>query len=132
VQRNFSTRGRPGNFTGEGFYPGPPGYAGRNVIRLPDSSYTGDPGPLWRKTARGKFGEEIVFVESDPGGTGNPEAELGKETGDGETSGTTAMSGAGSQPQVAHGPEAESEPAPELEPQGEPERKPLIWKAFPE
>lgn len=96
MRRSFSTRGRPGDFTGEGFSPGFPGY-GRNVIRLPESSYTGDPGPFWRKTVRGRFGEEILLVQSAMAGT-DPETELGTETGDAET--TPAMSGTSPTPAV--------------------------------
>lgn len=76
VQRNFSTRGRPGSSPGEVFFPGFPGYAGGNLIRLPEGSYTGDPGPLWRRTARGRFKKEVILVQSAPAGTDHPEAEL--------------------------------------------------------
>lgn len=114
MQRSFSTRGRPGSFTGEGF-PGFPGYAGRNMIRLPEGSYTGDPGPFWQRFARSRSGEGILLVQSAPAGMSYPGEESGKKAGDGDGTVTPAMGGTGSPAQVVHGPETQSEP--ECEPQ---------------
>ncbi|NLW09816.1 MAG: hypothetical protein GX036_08140 [Firmicutes bacterium] len=148
MQRSFSTRGRLGNSSGEGIFPGFPGYAGRNLIRLPDGSYTGDPGPFWRKTTRGRFGE-VLLVQSAPAAAGDPEGELGKEAGDGEACGSQPEVMLGQEvtdePGVAPGPEitdeaevedgAEAAPGAGIQPepaQQKPLIKPLVWKAFPE